>query len=216
MYLIMVCCSCGKDLDKTNIFYLYYYLGSNICSFEGTATYYLEKTGKSVEYEINYNPVIAGHITKKVNDKFIAEYIIKEQKILYKPANGKNTYVDDTEVNRLQLDIPVNLGIDPYYFLETDLNKSTISTSDNDRITVIYNSDNYSLTAIINFKDNRIVKIQVLNNSIPVMEINYSDFLEVENRIFFPMKYELIQIPPGREQIKTTVSYKISKIKLCK
>lgn len=174
-----------------------------------------KKENKNVEYDINYNLGIVGRIKKSVNNKFIGEYILRDKKIFYKPLYGKNVELEDTEINRLKIDIPVNLGIDPYYFLETDLSKSTITTTSDNNIEVIYNTGAITLKELIIIKDNLINRIKIFNNNILVMEANFYNFVEIGNNLFYPQKLEIIQILPDNNK-KIVINYNISRILLCK
>jgi len=213
VFLTLTTCSV-KSENLERIFFDYYYLGSQICIFEGSVTYdYADPKFVQDKFHITYIDTKGGVISRQSNSKNTTRYILNDNKISVTSANGRKTIYEDTEINRLKAGLPVNLGIDPYYFLETDLNDSSIIKKSDNTLSIIYNNGNNIVQADVLFKDRKILSIETYFNSKSIYQIEFDDYIKLENGLFFPKKYT--QTFTG-DNLKTIIcEYDIDKIKLC-
>lgn len=206
------CGSKSENLEK--LFFEYYYLGSQICIFEGAVSYnYTDPKFGQDKFKISYVEAKGCVITKKHNSRNTTRYILNDNKISVTSTNGGKNIYEDTEVNRLKAGLPVNLGIDPYYFLETDLKDSSIINKSKDTLSIIYNNGENQMQSDIFIKDRKIITIETSINGNNIYIIEFEDFVKLENGLFFPKKYT--QSFPGAHLKAIICNYDIDKIKLC-
>lgn len=217
--LLLVFTGCGKS-DTTNnekIFNRYYYLGSNICSFNGTLSIKNPESKKLITFKISYNNGIGCKIIKYINNKQNSIYILNNDKINYTENinTGETVVYNDTEEIRFKLGIPVNIGIDPYYFLETDMTHSKIKYQDKNTIIINYEKDQLKLKASISINSDKIEKITMSSNGIEIFHVLYSNYRDLGSNIAFPEKYTQVFIKNGKEFSRIESEYTIENINLC-
>ena len=217
-FFLIIISGCGKsDSSNEKIFNKYYYLAANICSFNGTLSVKNSGDKNIINYKISYNNGIGCKITKFQNKKILSEYLLSNNKINYteKSNPGKTLIYNDSDDMRLKLGLPVNIGIDPYYFLETDMKYSRIIYPDKNTVIITYDNDKINLKAEVNIKDLKIDRIRLSSGGIAVFEVLYNDFRKLDNNTFFPEKSSQIFYLNGKEINRIESQYSIETINLC-
>ena len=208
--------SCGKKtVGPKDIYYRYYNMGDNIVSFQGVLTFQTnDKKEDTAEYSVYFSREKGYDITKRVRGEFIARFTGNDDKLTISKKNGKVTVIEDSAQNRMTAGMPMNLGIDPFYFLETDLEKSQIAEKNGNNLVVTYRADGNTAEAIVTTDGEKITGVSVSLNGISYYRVTYKDYVKVEKKLYFPVTYihELYGKNNSRKSI--TASYSIKDIKV--
>jgi len=208
--------SCGKKTGgPKDIYFRYYNMADRIVSFQGDVVFLTDnKRDEKAEYSVNFSREKGYDITKRVRGEFTARFTGKDDKLTVDKKKGKVTATEDSVQNRLAAGIPMNLGIDPFYFLETDLEKSRFVEKDKNSLVISYATGGKTVEASITTDGEKITGIAVTLDNVPFYRVTYSGFVKIDRDFYFPTGYvHEIYEDNGRSQ-SITVSYSIKDIKL--